>query len=161
MPTFTASTRVARRIPAVFHAHTQLELAAKRLPCVEALTPLTEGAFGEGTRWREIRKGLLRRTETEWRVTDFHPPHWFHLEAKSRGTRWRSLVSFEGREETTRVTWELEAMPLTLRAQLAAPIARVLGRGRIERAMGRGLEAVRKACESRTTAAAPLDSSQE
>lgn len=64
MADISASTHVSAPVERVFEVYTEIHKAAERLPDIIALEVLSEGPFGEGTRWRETRV-IMKKKATE------------------------------------------------------------------------------------------------
>jgi uncharacterized protein YndB with AHSA1/START domain len=79
----------------VFEALTNLEGAAGWMPNVVRIEKLTEGAFGIGTRWREIRRLFGREAREEFEVKGFEPHRALELHVDgTRGTSKRGYYRF-------------------------------------------------------------------
>jgi carbon monoxide dehydrogenase subunit G len=147
MATLTVSTNVSAPIDRVFAVFTDLEKAVDRIPDITALEVLTEGPFGEGTRWRETRVLFKKEATEEMWVTGFDPPHGYVVEAESHGMRYATRFRFAPEGEGTKVSWEFAGIPVSLGAKIMAPIFNVLMKGTMTKCMRRDLEALRDACE--------------
>ena len=64
MADITVSTHVYAPLERVFEVYTQIDKAAERIPGITDLEVLSEGPFGEGTRWRETRV-MFKKKATE------------------------------------------------------------------------------------------------
>ena len=64
MSVLTVETHVAAPQERVFNVYTQLDRLAGRIPTITAVEVLTDGPFGEGTRWRETRV-VMKKEATE------------------------------------------------------------------------------------------------
>ncbi|MDF1836742.1 MAG: SRPBCC family protein [Planctomycetota bacterium] len=147
MSELIVSTQVAAPLEKTFEAFTQLDKAADRVPAITSLEVLTEGPFGEGTRWRETRMMFKKEaTEVMW-VTGFNPPHSYTVEAESHGSRYSTLFEFKPEGDGTKVRWSFTATPLTFGAKIMAPIFGVLMKGTMKKCMLGDLEAIGNACE--------------
>jgi len=147
MATFTVSTNVSKPIDEVFTAYTQLEKLAERVPDIKSVEMLSDGPFGEGTRWRETRVMFKKEATEEMWVTGFQPPNRYTVEAASHGMRYATLFSFTPEGDGTKVTWAFSGTAETFGAKIMAPILNVLMKGTMIKCMRRDLEAVRDACE--------------
>jgi carbon monoxide dehydrogenase subunit G len=147
MATITVSTNVSKPIDEVFKVYTQIEKTAERIPDITALEVLSEGPFGEGTRWRETRVMFKKEATEEMWVTGFDPPNRYTVEAESHGMRYSTLFRFDPDGEGTKVTWAFSGTALTLGAKIMAPIFNVLMKGTMTKCMLRDLEALRDVCE--------------
>ena len=147
MSELSVSTQVAAPIEKVFESFTQLEKAVERVPAITALEVLTEGPFGEGTRWRETRVMFKKEAIEEMWVTGFNPPHSYNVEAESHGMKYSTLFDFKTEGEGTKVSWVFTGEALTLGAKIMAPIFNVLMKGTMKKCMLGDLEAIGAACE--------------
>lgn len=55
MPSLIVSTQVSAPLKKVFGIFTEVDKAAERIPAISKLEMLSDGPFGDGTRWRETR----------------------------------------------------------------------------------------------------------
>ncbi len=146
MSEIIVSTQVAAALEKTFEAFTQLDKAAERVPAITSLEVLTEGPFGEGTRWRETRLMFKKEATEEMWVTGFNPPNSYTVEAESHGSRYSTIFDFKAEGEGTKVTWAFTATPLSLGAKIMAPIFGVLMKGTMKKCMLGDLEAIGAAC---------------
>ncbi|MCP5022981.1 MAG: SRPBCC family protein [bacterium] len=147
MSEITISTRVAAPIEKVFESFTQLEKAVERVPGITSLEVLTEGPFGEGTRWRETRVMFKKEATEEMWVTGFTPPHSYTVEAESHGMKYSTLFEFKTEGNGTNVCWTFSGQALTFGARIMAPIFNLLMKGTMKKCMLGDLEAIGAACE--------------
>jgi len=148
MGTITASTHVNAPIEQVFKIFTELDKAAVRIPDITSVEILSEGPFGEGTRWRETRVMFKKEATEEMWVTDFNPPKSYSVEAESHGMHYSTLFTFSTEGDGTEVSWAFSGTPLTLGAKLMAPIMNLFMTGMMRKCMLGDLEALRGVCES-------------
>lgn len=154
MASIHASTHVAAPIEKVFEVYTQLEHAVERIPSITKLELLSEGPFGNGTRWRETRVIMKKEATEEMWVTGFNPPHTYTVEAQSHGMLYQTLIEFEPEGDGTLVRWTFNGTPQSLGAKLTAPIFGLFFNGVMKRCMLEDLEALRDFCEGRAPAGA-------
>ena len=147
MATITVSTQVSAPIDQVFGVYTDIGKTAERIPDITALEVLSEGPFGDGTRWRETRVMFKKEATEEMWVTGFDPPQSYTVEAESHGMRYSTLFTFTPDGEGTKVSWAFSGTALTLGAKIMAPIFNVLMKGTMRKCMLRDLEALRDVCE--------------
>jgi carbon monoxide dehydrogenase subunit G len=147
MATITVSTNVSAPIDEVFKVYTQIDKAAERIPDITSLEVLSEGPFGEGTRWRETRVMFKKEATEEMWVTGFDPPNGYTVEAESHGMRYATQFRFVPEGEGTKVSWAFSGTALTFGAKIMAPIFNVLMKGTMTKCMLRDLEALRDVCE--------------
>ena len=149
MSQFTVSTHVAAPLERVFEVFTELDKAVERIPGITSLELLSDGPFGNGTRWRETRVIFKKEATEEMWVTGFDPPHGYTVEAQSHGMKYQTEFRFTPQGDGTTVTWDFKGTPLTWGAKLTAPIFGVLISGSMKKLMLEDLEALRDACEGR------------
>lgn len=147
MSDITVSTHVSAPAERVFAVFTDLERAAERIPDITELEVLSDGPFGEGTRWRETRVMFKKEATEEMQVTGFDPPRSYTVEAASHGMRYETLFSFTPEGDGTQVQWRFSGTPQTLGTKLMAPLFNVLMKGTMKKCMLRDLEALRGVCE--------------
>ena len=147
MATINVSTNVSKPIDQVFAVFTDLEKLPERVPAITALKKLTEGPFGEGTRWRETRLMFKKEATEEMWVTGFDAPNRYNVVAESHGMRYSTLFQFTPDGEGTKVSWEFEGTALTFGAKIMAPIFNLLMTGTMKKCMLGDLEALRDVCE--------------
>lgn len=147
MSELTVSTNVAAPIDRVFAVYTDIGKAAERIPAITSLEVLSEGPFGEGTRWRETRLMFKKEATEEMWVTGFNPPQSYTVEAESHGSRYSTLFQFTPEGTGTKVTWTFSATATSLGAKILSPIFNVLFKGTMIKCMRGDLEALRDVCE--------------
>jgi len=149
MSTIITSTRVAAPIEQVFEVYTDLEKAADRIPDITALEILSDGPFGEGTRWRETRLMFKKEATEEMWVKRFDPPNSYTVEANSHGMLYETLFEFVPDGDSTTVRWTFQGTAQSLGAKLTAPIFGILFKGVMRKCMQRDLDALRDVCEGK------------
>jgi len=147
MAELTVSTKVSAPPERVFAVFTDLEKAAERVPDIKALEVLSEGPFGEGTRWRETRVVMKKESTEEMWVTACDPPRSYTVEAESHGMHYASVFTFTPEGDGTTVSWTFSGKPLSLGTKIFAPLFNLLMKGALRKMMRGDLEALRDACE--------------
>ena len=147
MATITVSTHVSAPIERVFEVYTELDKAVERIPDIVSLEVLSEGPFGEGTRWRETRVMFKKEATEEMWVTGFDPPKSYTVDAESHGMHYSTLFSFTPDADGTKVSWTFSGTAQTLGTKIMSPIFNVLMKGTMKKCMLRDLEALRDVCE--------------
>ena len=147
MSSLTVSTQVAAPVDQVFAVFTELDKAAERIPDITALEVLTDGPFGEGTRWRETRLMFKKEATEEMWVTGFDPPRSYTVEAASHGMKYATLFRFTEEGGGTKVSWTFEGTPQTLGTKIMAPVLNLMMKGVMKKCMLGDLEALRDVCE--------------
>ncbi|WP_380164325.1 SRPBCC family protein [Jannaschia sp. R86511] len=94
MQTFTVTRHVAAPVARVWAVATDLAGAPSVIADIDAVTVLTPGPFGVGTRWRETRTMLGRTASEEMVVTAVAPERSYTAEADSRRTHYSSTFTF-------------------------------------------------------------------
>ena len=153
MGSFTVSTLVSAPLERVFATYTELDKAVERIPGMVSLELLSEGPFGEGTRWRETRLMFKKEATEEMWVSSCDAPHSYTVEAESHGMHYSTLISFTPEGEGTRVAWDYTGTALTLGAKIMAPVFNLLLAGTMKKCMLGDLEALRDVCEHGATPA--------
>ena len=148
MAVLTVSTHVSAPIERVFEVFTEIDKAAERIPDITALEVLSEGPFGEGTRWRETRVMFKKEATEEMWVSGFDPPKGYNVEAESHGMHYSTQFSFTPTGDGTTVTWKFSGTALTTGAKVMGVIFNVLMKGTMKKCMLRDLEALRGVCEA-------------
>ena len=147
MAAITVSTHVSAPLERVFEVYTEIDKAAERVPAIVALEVLSEGPFGEGTRWRETRVMLKKQATEEMWVTDFDPPKSYTVDAESHGMHYSTVFSFTPDGDGTAVSWSFSGTAQTLGTKIMSPIFNVLMKGMMKKCMLSDLEALRDVCE--------------
>lgn len=121
MPTVTARRTIRAPIDEVWTVATDVERFPESIRGVERVELLTDGAFDEGTRWRETRRMFGREATEEMWVAEVDPGRSYTVEAENHGVRYVSTFTFRpsGAEQTEAV--------VTFGAQPRTRVARVLG----------------------------------
>lgn len=154
MASVIVSTHVSAPLESVFEVFTDLEKAEERIPAITKLEMLSEGPFGNGTRWRETRVFMKKEATEEMWVTGFQPPQSYTVEAQSHGTLYETLFQFEPEGDGTKVSWTFKATPQTFGAKLTAPLFGLFFKGMMRKCMLGDLEALRDVCEGKAPAEA-------
>ncbi|MEV0175311.1 SRPBCC family protein [Streptomyces sp. NPDC050803] len=148
------SVVVERRIAAdrktVWEALTDLKGMERVLSGVSKIEPLTGGAFGVGTRWRETRRMFGKDATEEMWVTASEVPERFVVEAESHGTHYVSewVLRADGPVATTvRMTFTAAAPGGV--AGLLAKVLGGVGARAVSKAVAKDLDDVASAVEGR------------
>lgn len=147
MAAITVSTHVSAPVERVFKVYTELDKAVERIPGIIALEVLSEGPFGEGTRWRETRVMFKKEATEEMWVSGFDAPKSYTVDAESHGMHYSTLFSFAPDGNGTNVSWTFSGTALTLGTKIMSPIFNVLMKGTMKKCMLGDLEALRDVCE--------------
>lgn len=152
MTSARVTTRVAAPIDHVFGVFTDIESSPGRVRHIHRVQLLTSTGFHLGTRWRETRELAGREVSGECEVTDFEAGRQYTISAEMRGARVDARFSFTPVIGATDVTLELELIPQSFGAVLAAPVGRLMF-GPLRRAIEADLADLRLACEQPSLAA--------
>ena len=152
MANLTVSTHVAAPLQETFDIYTDLAHAAERIPAITKIEMLSDGPFGNGTRWRETRVVMKKESTEEMWVTGFDPPHRYQVEADTCGCLYQTLFTFEADGEGTKVTWSFGSTPKTLAAKVLSPVFGVLFKGMMKKCLVEDLEALRDFAQSKRDA---------
>lgn len=88
--------------------------SAATLSGVESIQMVSEGPYGEGTRWKETRSMMGRRETVEMWVARADPPHSTTVKALQGGADYTSRFTLDGRDGGTDLT-------MTFGAELLRP----------------------------------------
>src|SRR6476660_7775866 len=78
--------------------------SAATLSGVESIQMVSEGPYGEGTRWKETRSMMGRRETVEMWVSQADPPHSTTVKALQGGADYTSRFTLEERDGGTDLT---------------------------------------------------------
>lgn len=90
--------------------------SAATLSGVESIQMVSEGPYGEGTRWKETRSMIGRRETVEMWVAEAEPPHSTTVKALQGGADYTSRFTLAERDGGTDLT-------LTFGAEVLRPTA--------------------------------------
>lgn len=152
MANVTVSSQVAAPLQETFDVFTAIEKSEERIPAITKLEMLSEGPFGNGTRWRETRLMMKKEATEEMWVTGFDPPKSYTVEAQSHGSLYQTLFTFEPSGSGTQVTWSFDATAQSFFAKVTSPIFGLLFKGMMRKCMLEDLEALRDVCEGKAPA---------
>jgi carbon monoxide dehydrogenase subunit G len=153
MSSLIMSTQVSAPIERTFEVFTELEKAVERIPGITELELLSEGPFGEGTRWRETRLMFKKEAVEEMWVTGFDPPNSYTVEANSHGMLYQTLFEFLPEGDKTTVRWTFNGTPQTLGTKIMSPILGLLFNGVMKKCLQGDLDALRDAAEGEAPSA--------
>lgn len=119
----------------VFMLISDLEGVADRVRSIDSVELLTDGPFGEGTRWRETRTLMGHSATEELEVIRFDPRVGYTTACQSCGCSYESSFRCEAHDDATRLVLTLEWRALTLLAKLFSPFSALAARS-----MRKGLE---------------------
>ncbi len=120
MAELEVSRTVAASIERVWEIFTDLPGAAARLSSVEQIEVLTPGGFKVGATWRTTRVVHGKTSVEQMTVTMCEPPSRYLIEARSRGTHYRSEFTFTPAGDETLVR-------MVFGAESAGAVGKVVG----------------------------------
>ena len=149
MPSLSITKDIIAPLDIVWDVFTDLEHAARNLSAVERVQVLTDGPFGEGTRWLETRKMYGKSVTEEMQVGEMELHKTYLVKAGSGTTRYESRYEFAAIDDrSTRVRFTF--------AGESSGFAKVLGnvmwpilRGKMAKELGRDLKDLTAVLERR------------
>ncbi|MFN8125888.1 MAG: SRPBCC family protein [Candidatus Nanopelagicales bacterium] len=115
---------------------------------IEAIERLDDGTgFDVGTRWRETRRMFGRSATEDMGVTAIEPGRSYRVEAESRGTHYRSVVSVAPHDGGSRLTMSFQASGQNLVSKVMGATLGRLFTPMVKQALGKDLEAVARSAE--------------
>ena len=147
MPSVEVQTTIAAPPERVFAAATDLASLPETMSGIDSVEVLSDGPFGEGTRWRETRTLYGRQATEEMWVTGFDPPRSYMVEAASHGARYRTEITFVPEGDGTRVTFTFAARPVSLVARLFSVFGGLMLKS-VRTALEADLEDLKRVAES-------------
>jgi carbon monoxide dehydrogenase subunit G len=121
---------LCRRIPAsqqdVWALVSDIAHAADRIASIAEVEFLSGESIGVGSRWKETRLLLGRKTTEEMEMTAFDPPSRYVAEGDACGAHFVSELRCEpDGEGGTMLTIAMKTTPVTMLARLMTPIAKL------------------------------------
>lgn len=153
--TVTVERMIDAPVQRVWSIFTDLAGRPHWLSTVESVEPLTSGAFGPGTAWRETR--LVAEgapVVEELRVLDADPPHSVTLASPGIGADYRMTYTFTSLGERTLVRVVLRGTPRGAASRVLAVLLGGLATRTVEGALRRDLAALAAAATTRPATAA-------
>ncbi len=142
------SRQIDAQVERVFEVFTELDRASERIGGIESVEVLTDGPFGEGTRWTETRRMGGRLASETMTITGFDPPRSYTAEAKSCGAHYTTTLSFDPAGSGTKVTMSFGGVPTNLMARLMMIVMGPLMRGTITKMIAQDLDDLAQVCEA-------------
>lgn len=121
------SETVNAPIDRVFAITSDIPNSAACIGAIESIETLNQappapdnlGPVGKGYAWRETRIMFGKKASEDMSITAWSPPDAYTAEARSHGSHYVSVLSFEAiDEQTTRITMTFGATPETLTAKI-------------------------------------------
>ncbi len=147
MPSVEVQKTIAAPPGRVFEIATDLGRIAETMSGIDSAEVLTEGPFGEGTRWRETRTLYGKQATEEMWVTGFDPPRSYVVEAESHGSHYRTELTFQPEDGGTRVTMVFAGRPIGLLARVFSFLSAVMMKS-VKKALDQDLEDLKQVAES-------------
>ncbi len=147
MASVEVATTIAASPERVFEVATDLSGLPETMSGIDSVEVLSDGPFGEGTRWRETRTLYGKQATEEMWVTGFDPPRSYVVEAESHGARYRTGITFVPEGDGTRVTFGFGARPLTFAARLFSVFSGLMLKS-VKKTLEQDLEDLKRAAES-------------
>lgn len=147
MPSVEVRTVIAASPERVFAVATDLANLPQTMSGIDTVEVLSEGPFGEGTRWRETRTLYGKQATEEMWVTGFDPPRSYVVEAESHGAHYRTEITFVPDGDGTRVTFAFGARPVSFVARLFSLLTWMMMKS-LKKAMQQDLEDLKTVAES-------------
>ena len=147
MPSVEVQTTIAAPPERVFEAATDLAALPETMSGIDSVEILSEGPFGEGTRWRETRTLYGKQATEEMWVAGFDPPRSYVVEAESHGAQYRTEITFVPDGNGTRVTFVFGARPLSFFARLFSVFSGLMMKS-VRKALEQDLEDLKRTAES-------------
>ena len=147
MPGVEVTATIAASPERVFEVATDLENLVENTSGIDSLEVLTDGPFGEGTRWRETRTLYGKQATEEMWVTGCDPPRSYVVEAESHGAHYRTEITFVPEGDATRVTFVFGARPLSFVARLFSVFSGLMLKS-VKKALEQDLADLKRVAES-------------
>lgn len=132
----------------VFAVFTDLRHAADHIDAIEAVEVLTDGPFGEGTRWKETRRIGGRSTSETMTITAVDSPRSYTAEARSCGALYTSTFTFEPTGTGTKVAMSFAGRPTHLLGKLFLITLGALMRNTIKNMVAKDMDNLARVCEA-------------
>jgi len=127
----------------VFQIFADLSNAERNIESIKKIEMLTEGAVGQGTRWRETREIFGKQATEEMWISDWRPPRAYTVACDSCGVHYETELVFQGSGSGTEVVMRMHVKPQTLKAKLLAPLG-ILFAGVFKKCMRKDIDDLRK-----------------
>ncbi|MFH5878590.1 SRPBCC family protein [Arthrobacter sp. NA-172] len=124
--------------------------SAKTLSGVKAIQMLSEGPYGEGTRWKETRAMMGRDETVEMYVSQSDPPRGTTVTARQGGADYTTLFTLEERDGGTEVTlfFGAEILKPTLLSQIMMAAFGKIGMSVTRKALAKDLAEIAAKAEA-------------
>ncbi len=147
MGSLQVSKPINASIDRVFNLISDIENAPNYIKGIESIEVLTEGPIRVGSRWRETRTIMGRKSTEEMTVVQFKAPIIFAAKCKSCGALYESEFRCKATNNETLVTLSLSWKANSLMAKIMAPLSKLMSSG-IKKCLEDDLEDIKKAAET-------------
>ncbi len=118
MPSISTSCLINASPEAVFDVATNVEKWAEVVPAIEKIEMLTPSPAGLGTKFRETRLMFKKEATEEMEFVEWNRPTSYGLLAESHGSRYQTTYTLTQEGDSTRLTLNFDATPLTFMAKV-------------------------------------------
>jgi len=124
--------------------------SAATLSGVDAIQMLSEGTYGEGTRWKETRTMMGRQETVEMWVSQADPPRSTTVKALQGGADYTTRFTLAGRDGGTdlTLTFGAEVIKPTLLSRITMALFGKIGMSMTRKALGKDLAEIAAKAES-------------
>jgi len=124
--------------------------SAATLSGVDAIQMLSEGTYGEGTRWKETRTMMGRQETVEMWVSQADPPRSTTVKALQGGADYTTRFTLAGRDGGTdlTLTFGAEVIKPTLLSRITTALFGKIGMSMTRKALGKDLAEIAAKAES-------------
>jgi hypothetical protein len=143
MPTIEIRDTIEAPSDKVFAIFADLEHASENIESILGMEILTEGAIGEGTRWRETRKMMGKECTEEMWISDWRPGSGYTVDCESCGCSYVTDISITPSGGGTEVVMSMKVKPMTFMAKLMSPLT-LLFAGTFKKCMMKDIDDLRQ-----------------
>ncbi|MBN9130353.1 MAG: SRPBCC family protein [Paenarthrobacter ureafaciens] len=124
--------------------------SAATLTGIDSVQMLSEGPYGEGTRWKEARTMMGRQETVEMWVAEADPPRSTTVKAHQGGAAYTTRFSLAGRDAGTdlTLTFGAEVLKPTLLSKVGMALFGKIGLSITRKALGKDLAEIAAKAES-------------
>lgn len=147
MPRLEVEAQIDAAPDRVFDVLTDLANVAQRVSGIQNIEVLSNGPTGIGTRWRETRRFGRHEAVEEMEFTEYAPGKSFTVRCDSHGTRYVTRYLLKPEENSTRVSIDFDAKPVSITAKILSPLGRIMI-GSVAKCLRQDLEEVKEFVEA-------------
>jgi uncharacterized protein YndB with AHSA1/START domain len=137
---FSHSVEISRPPAEVFPWLLEADKVPRWTGHLETYERVDDGAFGRGSRLRQVLDVSGRRIDVVLEITRYEPPHGAATRFSSNGIDLVSEYALEATGAGTRLTQSIEAKPTSLTARMLVPVVQP----RLEEKLTQDLERLRE-----------------